>query len=84
LLIYFKNFKRKACGEFKIYPKNSTDIISWRDFKGYEAKNRRRLDKPVRQADFSLVPLKAPKKQLRKKAFKFRALNSRQRIFEQI
>ena len=52
----------KSHGEFKIYLKNAKDIISWRDFKSYEAKNRRRLDKPVRQADFSRVPLKAPER----------------------
>ena len=46
----------------KILYKNKRDIISWRDFKGYEAKNRRRLDKPARRADFSRVPLKAPER----------------------
>jgi len=87
LRVYFINFEHRARGKIflsKFYPRTKRDIISWRDFKGYEAKNRRRLDKPVRQADFSRVPLKAPEKQLRKKVAKFRTPNSRQRVFEQI
>ena len=46
----------------EILSKNKRDIISWRDFEGYEVKNRSRLDKPARRADFSRVPLKAPER----------------------